>query len=654
MSVSKMIMGQAANRYVDPVNVENLFSTFLYNGTGSAQTITNNIDLSGEGGLVWSKARSATKNHALVDTVRGANKYLEANNTVAEGTATNIVTAFNSNGYTAGGGGYAGENGLEYVSWTFRKQAKFFDIVTYSGTGSAQTISHNLGSVPGMIIVKLTSGSDAWHIYHRGLNGGSSPEDYYLQLNSTDGEINNASIWNDTAPTDSVFTVGTNGGVNGNGSTYVAYVFAHNNNDGGFGSTNDQDIIKCGSYTVSSTANFDVELGFEPQFVIVKGVSGGSISQYYDWQILDSMRGGLDVDNKATGNLAANETTSESANAYNNASYDLLQPTPTGFRVSSASSGAAVTASNGYTYVYMAIRRGDMAVPTDATKVFKVDQGHASNVPNFESGFPVDFGLLRQTSADGFHSATRLTGPKYMDTNSTGAESSNSNYAFDFQDGYVGSAFGTSYYAWMWKRAPGYFDVVCYTGTGSVRTVSHNLGVAPEMIWVKTRSNAVGWAVYHSSQGFSKGGRLETTDAFGTETNRVTAASSATFSVGTDAYVNVSARTYIAFLFATAPGVSKVGSYTGNGGTQNIDCGFSSGARFVLIKRSSNAQDWYIFDSTRGIVAGNDPYLKLNTTDAEATAADEIDPLSSGFTIHQTGSAGINFSGHTYIFYAIA
>tara|TARA_B100001093_G_scaffold497852_1_gene545268 strand:- start:652 stop:2595 length:1944 start_codon:yes stop_codon:yes gene_type:complete len=647
-------MGQAANRYVDPVNVENLFSTFLYNGTGSAQTITNNIDLSGEGGLVWSKARSATKNHALVDTVRGANKYLEANNTVAEGTATNIVTAFNSNGYTAGGGGYAGENGLEYVSWTFRKQAKFFDIVTYSGTGSAQTISHNLGSVPGMIIVKLTSGSDAWHIYHRGLNGGSSPEDYYLQLNSTDGEINNASIWNDTAPTDSVFTVGTNGGVNGNGSTYVAYVFAHNNNDGGFGSTNDQDIIKCGSYTVSSTANFDVELGFEPQFVIVKGVSGGSISQYYDWQILDSMRGGLDVDNKATGNLAANETTSESANAYNNASYDLLQPTPTGFRVSSASSGAAVTASNGYTYVYMAIRRGDMAVPTDATKVFKVDQGHASNVPNFESGFPVDFGLLRQTSADGFHSATRLTGPKYMDTNSTGAESSNSNYAFDFQDGYVGSAFGTSYYAWMWKRAPGYFDVVCYTGTGSVRTVSHNLGVAPEMIWVKTRSNAVGWAVYHSSQGFSKGGRLETTDAFGTETNRVTAASSATFSVGTDAYVNVSARTYIAFLFATAPGVSKVGSYTGNGGTQNIDCGFSSGARFVLIKRSSNAQDWYIFDSTRGIVAGNDPYLKLNTTDAEATAADEIDPLSSGFTIHQTGSAGINFSGHTYIFYAIA
>ena len=124
--------------------------------------------------------------------------------------------------------------------------------------------------------------------------------------------------------------------------------------------------------------------------------------------------------------------------------------------------------------------------------------------------------------------------------------------------------------------------------------------------------------------------------------------------VNNDGYTNKSGDSFIAYLFATVAGVSKVGSYTGNGGTQNIDCGFSSGARFVLIKRSSNAQDWYIFDSTRGIVAGNDPYLKLNTTDAEATAADEIDPLSSGFTIHQTGSAGINFSGHTYIFYAIA
>tara|TARA_R110002012_G_scaffold85129_1_gene212323 strand:- start:18 stop:623 length:606 start_codon:yes stop_codon:yes gene_type:complete len=200
----------------------------------------------------------------------------------------------------------------------------------------------------------------------------------------------------------------------------------------------------------------------------------------------------------------------------------------------------------------------------------------------------------------------------------------------------------------MWKRARGYFDVVCYTGTGSARTVSHNLGVAPEMIWVKTRSTAVGWAVYHSSQGFSKGGRLETTDAFGTETNRVTAASSTTFSVGTDAYVNVSARTYIAYLFATVAGISKVGSVVHSGSSTDVDCGFSSGSKLVILKRTDATGDWYIWDSVRGIVSGNDPYLLLNTNAAEVTNTDYIDPLSSGFQISG------DFTDGTYIFYAIA
>ena len=140
-----------------------------------------------------------------------------------------------------------------------------------------------------MIIVKLTSGSDAWHVYHRGVNGGTSPEDYYLQLNNTDQQIDNATIWNDTAPTSSVFTVGTNGGVNGSGSSYVAYLFAHNNNDGGFGETEDQDIIKCGNYTGNaSTDGVTVDLGFEPQWLLFKDTSNTSSK---DWIIIDNIRG---------------------------------------------------------------------------------------------------------------------------------------------------------------------------------------------------------------------------------------------------------------------------------------------------------------------------------------------------------------------------
>jgi len=200
--------------------IEGNFSIDVYTGNATARTITNNINLSGKGGLVWTKKRNDTAPNTLVDTERGTGKFLEANGTGQEQTATNNVTGFTSTGYTIGAtAGAFNDDGDTYVSWTWKKAPKFFDIVKFTGTGSARTVAHNLGSVPGMMIVKLTSGSDGWHIYHRKLNGGSSPEDYYVNLNATDGEVDNASIWNDTAPTDSVFTVGTNGGVNGDGES---------------------------------------------------------------------------------------------------------------------------------------------------------------------------------------------------------------------------------------------------------------------------------------------------------------------------------------------------------------------------------------------------------------------------------------------------
>jgi hypothetical protein len=112
--------------------------------------------------------------------------------------------------------------------------------------------------------------------------------------------------------------------------------------------------------------------------------------------------------------------------------------------------------------------------------------------------------------------------------------------------------------------------------------------------------------------------------------------------------------TYIAYLFATLAGVSKVGSYTGTGADLNVDCGFSAGARFILIKRTDSTGDWYVWDSARGIVAGNDPYLLLNSLAAEVTSTDYIDPLSSGFTVTSSAPAALNASGGTYIFLAIA
>ncbi len=113
--------------------------------------------------------------------------------------------------------------------------------------------------------------------------------------------------------------------------------------------------------------------------------------------------------------------------------------------------------------------------------------------------------------------------------------------------------------------------------------------------------------------------------------------------------VNISGQTLVAYLFATVAGVSKVGSFSHTSGqTQNIDCGFSSGARFVLVKQYGSTGSWFLYDTTRGIVAGNDPRIKLDDTSAQNTSNDDIDPLSSGFTLTT------NFSGGDYIFYAIS
>lgn len=117
---------------------------------------------------------------------------------------------------------------------------------------------------------------------------------------------------------------------------------------------------------------------------------------------------------------------------------------------------------------------------------------------------------------------------------------------------------------------------------------------------------------------------------------------------------NVGGATYVAYLFGSCPGVSRVGNYTGTGATQTINCGFSSGARFVLIKRTDAAGDWYVWDSARGIVAGNDPYLLLNSFAPEVTNTDWVDAAASGFELSNAAGNLVNTSGGSYIFLAIA
>ena len=626
----------AAKTYVDDV-----FSTYVYTGTSSAgNAINNGIDLVGEGGIVWVKNRGATDHHLVTHQ---AGSFLTPSSSESEFTGnTGFISSFNSNGFTLGGGVRGSNNGDGQVSWTFRKAPGFFDVVTYTGNGVAgRTVSHALGSVPGMIVIKRSSASEDWIVGHRSIGLGTGR----LMLNDNTGNSNGSATqyWNSTAATSSQFTVGSHVAVNGNGSTYVAYIFAHD--DAQFGTDEDESIIKCGTYTGTGSSNNTITLGFEPQLLMIKNSSNSG-----DWMMLDNMRGvgtGSGVDDYR---LWANKTDAESG--YDNA----VDFTSTGFKMMTGS--VDNTSSN--TYVYMAIRRPHKP-PTAGTDVFAVDTRGSTGdgkEPTYRAPFPVDMQFNRNVNYAGGDTqiSARLTQGRQMFTNLTNQESSNSAMMFDYMNGVqTDTGTGTDQYAWMFKRAPGFFDVVTYTGDGSSnRQISHNLDAVPELLIVKQRDASREWAVYSAGIGVGKFLKLRENVALTTQSGLFdTAPTSSIFTVETNTYVNISSGNYIAYLFATLPGISKVGSYSGSSSAVDVDCGFTNGARFVLIKRTDQSGNWFVFDTTRGIVSGNDPALWLNSTNAQITNTDYIDPLSSGFTV-TTASGDINESGGTYIFLAIA
>jgi len=636
--------------------IENLFSTYLYTGNSSTQTINNGIDLAGEGGLVWIKDRAGpyTYGHFLFDTNRGVNKYLRSEQTSAQGTLTNALNSFNASGFSLGSNGNVNDGApITYASWTLRKQPKFFDIQTFTTTYNVNpnVISHNLGGELGCAIFKQLNSTGQginWIVYHRSLGTGK-----YLRLNLSGATVTDAQSFvavNNTAgtisfgyPMSDVNDRLVSGGTET--TNWVGYFFAHN--AGGFGLSGNENVISCGSFTTDAYLSvITTNLGYEPQWIMMKS------TQDDNWIMIDNMRGmTTGIDAILNPNLSSAENTD----------YQGISPTATGFTVTSGS-GVSTYA----TYIYIAIRRGPMAVPTLGTTVFEPSIYTGNDAyPTTVGSLPVvDLAMPRGRGGSGApRTIDRLRGGSaYLFTSSTSAETSISpSYVvnFDNQSGLkiasqINSS-GTNYVNYSFRRAPSYMDVVCYTGTGVARTVAHNLAAVPELIIVKQRNTAQDWLVYAAPIGNTNALYLNFNDASTTRTEwNSTTPTTSVFSLSTDISVNQSSGTYVAYLFATCPGVSKVGSYTGTGTTQAINCGFTAGARYVLIKRTDSTGDWYVWDSARGIVAGNDPYLLLNSTAAEVTGTDYIDTSATGFEISSTAPAAINANGGSYIFLAIS
>ncbi len=666
MDHNTRILLMSAAGGAEKVYVEDVFSTWLYTGTGSTQAITNGIDLAGKGGLVWRKNRNLTTgaiSHYLHDTVRSPQSGMPTSHRLStdllngEFSDNDYITSWNSDGFSFGTGNPSlSGSGNTVASWTFRKEPKFFDVVTYTGDGNNRTIAHNLESVPGCIIVKRTDAASnvGWAVYHRSL---SNTEVIYL--NST-GQVQQfmTATWNSTTPTSSVFSLGSDADVNANGGTYVAYLFAHD--AGGFGDSGNDNVVSCGSFTTDGSGNATITLGWEPQWLLIKRTDGIN-----SWWLCDPMRG---LSQTSFAYLSA-----ESNNQEFTYSAGAIKLNPTGCSFSGFWPASAK-------HIYIAIRRGPMKKPLDATRVFTPvaytgNSTSNSTVQNLTTNIAADMAWItdRNYGAQNKQSFDKLRGKDVVLYQSSTSEESNFNTLYSpasvsfnntqtvltgqFTANGVYNSSGFTFIAWNFCRAPGFFDIVCYTGTGVNRTVDHGLGVTPELMLIKKRNVVDRWVVYANNDNTDY--LVLNTTAGSVDDNTMwndTSPTELVFTLGTNNDVNGSTDTFVAYLFASCPGVSKVGSYTGTGATLDIDCGFSNGARFVMIKRTEPAStgDWYIWDTARGIISGNDPYLLLNSTATEVTSTDYIDPLSSGFQISSTAPAAINALGGNFIYLAIA
>ena len=644
----------------DPVFPEEVFSCDIYAGNGSARSITNGIDLSGEGGLVWIKRYDGSQDNVLQDTESGVSNMLRSHDDGKHSSGSGRITAFNSDGFTLGTDSDVNANNQDYVAWTFRKAPGFFDIQTWTGNGSNRTISHTLGSTPGFIIVKRTSATEDWTCYHRGIGATK-----YLQLNGDGNAQTLSQAWNDTEPTSTVFSIGTHDRVNTTGQTYIAYIFAHNEQT--FGEDQDKAVVHCGSYTGTNNKNGNkITTGFEPQFILFKKHTGAGS---HDWCILDIARG---MQEEFASKLFPNNTNGQVV--VNDAGIRLLND---GFDHRNTTGEY----NKSHEYTYMAIGRPTKE-PSAASEVFDA-VARTGNGDNSSTTFtdvtcdigPVDLAFAAQRTDDSPNIfVINKIGHEELESSSTAAEQmyiSNDKNPFEVpgnkgiqvrgDDASTNRGGGSYTYIFhFFKRFRKFFDVVLYDGTGSSGlNVTHGLGVKPDLLICKQRNAASSWGVYANvaSMGATKYMLLNDAQARADDAGywNDTEPTASQFTLGGDDDVNRSGGKYVALLFANLPGICKIGSYTGTGNDITIDCGFTAGARFVMIKKVTSGDGWYIMDTERGIVSGNDPWIRYNQDNAEITNTDVIDPTNSGFIVASTGGSRVNDSdGSTYLFFAIA
>ena len=342
--------------YTDIDKPSDYFDTKLYTGNGGTQSITG---LDFQPNWCWFKDRSGTNNHALYDSVRGATKMVSSNATNAESTNDGL-TSFNSNGFTLGNVNKTNSGSTNYASWNWKAGTSVsgnttgsgtakaysgsvnttpgFSIIKYVGNGTeGHTIPHHLGAIPQMLIIKNLSATTSWVVYHH--KNTSAPATDILRLDTTAATADDASMFNDTVPTSTVFTLGSTSSCNSNGASYVCYAFAEK-----------QGYSKFSKFSGNNNANGTfVYTGFSVGWVMIKNIDTSSTA----WVIQDSKRSSSGGGNQADKRLRANASNAEETDS----PVDLLS---NGFKIRSTGSFT----SDANTFIYMAFAENPFVTST--------------------------------------------------------------------------------------------------------------------------------------------------------------------------------------------------------------------------------------------------------------------------------------------------
>lgn len=684
------------NITVTPDLPSNHFNTVLYTGNGGTQAITG---VGFQPDFVWVKARNASCDHNIGDSVRGVSKALNPNTNAAEGNqAPNGITVFGSNGFTvvdnSGGGssvngasgGSCSGNPANYVAWCFKaggtavtnsvgtmdsqvsaNNTLGFSIASYTSTGTnGATFGHGLNAAPELVLLKCTStGSTNWIV-----GGTTVGNNYYLSLNSNSSKTSYSNWLVSSATTLQLNQ--TFGNANTSGREYITYNF-----------TSKPGFSKIGSYTGNGSASGPmVQTGFQPAFVMIKKTSAND-----DWFMFDDKRSPTNSRQKY---ILANSSNAEAdyGNPFLNIYTNGFQPVTT--------SGAI----NSGDYIYLAFAAdGSTTTPSLANSFSTITYSGNGGTQSTNSlsnqagtiGFAPDLTWIKtRSNVDGTFGFDTLRGAQeilmptfiYAQFNRTGLTAFNSN-GFTLGN-YAGTNTSSyTYGSWNFKgggstpsingngtitsltttnQAAG-FSIVQHVSNNSNDTIGHGLSSAPELIFSKNQTIDGGWGVYNATSGTGAYLYLDTdvteqsggTTVYPTVNNTVFAPGSGGWNYGTG-------NTYIHYCFKSISGYSKVGTYSWSGtsytaGTMVTGLGFTPG--LVIIKRINNAGNWFIFDNKR--VSGTQSYaLYLNSSSAEVSTGYQgiildADGFSAGAGAdgNITGSGGLNQNGGTYIYLAI-